>query len=78
MLLMTFRFVVECERSQLRMPNLLCRRLLLGLKKWQRQIGMARAYKDASLCLRKLKTFVKKQFASKVILFKETWSSKMP
>jgi hypothetical protein len=33
MLLMTLRYVVECERSLLRMPNLLCRRLLLGQKK---------------------------------------------
>jgi hypothetical protein len=33
---------------------------------------------DASFCPHKLKTFVKMQFASKVILFKETWSSKMP
>jgi hypothetical protein len=33
MLLMTLRYVVECERSLLRMPNLLCKRLLLGLKK---------------------------------------------
>jgi hypothetical protein len=30
---MTLRYVVECERSQLRMPILLCKRLLLGLKK---------------------------------------------
>jgi hypothetical protein len=38
LLLMTLRYVVECERSQLKMPNLLCRRQLLGLKK------MAKAY----------------------------------
>jgi hypothetical protein len=33
MLLMTLRYVVECERSLLRMPNLLYRRLLLGHRK---------------------------------------------
>ncbi len=32
----------------------------------------ARAYKDASLCPWKLKTYVKTKFASKVIIFKET------
>jgi len=30
---MTLKYVVECERSQLKMSNLLCRRQLLGLKK---------------------------------------------
>jgi len=32
-LLMTLRYVVECERSLSRMPNLLNKRQLLGLKK---------------------------------------------
>jgi hypothetical protein len=32
MLLMNLRYVVECERSLLRMFSLLCKRLLLGLK----------------------------------------------
>ncbi len=33
MLLMNLRYVVEYERSLLRMPNILCKRLLLGQKK---------------------------------------------
>jgi hypothetical protein len=30
---MTLRYVVECERFLLRMPSLLCKRIVLGLKK---------------------------------------------
>jgi hypothetical protein len=30
---MTLRYAVECERSLLKMPNLLCKRLLHGLNK---------------------------------------------
>jgi hypothetical protein len=33
MLLMTLRYVVECERSLLKMPSLLCKKLLHRLKK---------------------------------------------
>jgi hypothetical protein len=71
---MTPRYVSGCGRFILRMPNFVFRRLLLELKKMARGTWeWVKACKNSKHSPQKLKTHVKIRFASKVIIFKETF-----
>ncbi len=66
--------MLGCGRFILRMPGFFSKRLLLELKKVARgRWEWAKACKNSKHSLQKLKTHVKIRFASKVILFKETF-----
>jgi hypothetical protein len=72
MLLMTSKYVMECKMFQLKMFNLLSRRLLLGWRKMGKvDKNWAKVYKD-ELHPWKKKIPIKIWFTSKFFLFKET------
>jgi hypothetical protein len=73
MLLMTLRYVVECERFFIKDALSSLQKIITWiLKSGKGKHEWDRACKDASFCPQKLKTPMKTRFASKIILFKET------